>query len=57
MDLHLKNEFDGVMKNTENAQMLTRIYKEKGKKAINTAKAIQSNRSDKVIKHKGSKTC
>ena len=37
MDLHLKNEFDGVMKNTENAQMLTRIYKEKGKKAINTA--------------------
>ena len=57
MDLHLKNEFDGVMKNTENAQMLTRIYKEKGKKAINTAKAIQSNRPDKVIKHKGSKTC
>ena len=24
------------MKNTENAQMLTRTYKEKGKKAINT---------------------
>ena len=37
IDLHLETEFDGEMKNTENAQKLNRIAKEKGKKAIDTA--------------------
>ena len=36
MDSDLKTEFDGEMKNTENARKLKRIGKEKGKKAINT---------------------
>ena len=36
MDLDLETEFDGEMKNTENARELKRIAKEKGKKAINT---------------------
>ena len=37
IDLDLETEFDGEMKNTENAQKLKRIAKEKGKKAIDTA--------------------
>ena len=37
IDLDLETEFDGVMKNTENARKLKRIAKEKGKKAIDTA--------------------
>ena len=36
MDSDLKTEFDGEMKNTENARKLKRIGKEKGKKAIDT---------------------
>ena len=36
MDLNLETEFDGEMKNTENAWKLERIAKEKGKKAIDT---------------------
>ena len=36
MDSDLKTEFDGEMKNTENARKLIIIAKEKGKKAINT---------------------
>ena len=36
MDSNLKTEFDGEMKNTENARKLIRIAKEKGKKTINT---------------------
>ena len=37
IDLDLETEFDGEMKNTENARKLKRIAKEKGKKAIDTA--------------------
>ena len=37
IDLYLETEFDGEMKNTENARKLKRIAKEKGKKAINIA--------------------
>ena len=37
IDLDLETEFDGEMKNTENAQKLKRIAKENGKKAIDTA--------------------
>ena len=37
IDLDLETEVDEEMKNTENAQMLERIVKEKGKKAIDTA--------------------
>ena len=37
IDLDLEIEFDGEMKNTENARKLKRIAKEKGKKAIDTA--------------------
>ena len=37
IDLDLKTEFDGEMKNTKNAQKLKRIAKEKEKKAIDTA--------------------
>ena len=37
IDLDLETEFDGEMKNTENAQKLKRIAEEKGKKAIDTA--------------------
>ena len=37
IDLDLETEFDGEIKNTENAQKLKRIAKEKGKKAIATA--------------------
>ena len=37
IDLDLETGFDGEMKNTENAQKLKRIAKEKGKKAIDTA--------------------
>ena len=37
IDLHLETEFNGEMKNMENAQKLKRIAKEKGKKAIDTA--------------------
>ena len=36
IDLDLKTQFDGEMKNMENAQKLKRIAKEKGKKAIDT---------------------
>ena len=36
-DLALETEFDGEVKNTENARKLKRIDKEKGKKAIDTA--------------------
>ena len=34
IDLDLKTEFDGEIKNKKNAQKLKRIAKEKGKKAI-----------------------
>ena len=37
MDLDLETEFDGEMKDTENARKLKRIAKEKGRKALNTA--------------------
>ena len=37
MDLDLENEFDGEMKNMENARKLKRIAKEKKNKAIDTA--------------------
>ena len=37
IDLDLKTEFDGEMKNTENAPKLKIIAKKKGKKAIDTA--------------------
>ena len=37
IDLDLETEFDGEMKNKENAQKLKRIANEKGKKAIDTA--------------------
>ena len=37
IDLDLETEFDGEMKNTENARKLKRIAKEKGKKAIDIA--------------------
>ena len=37
IDLDLETEFDGEMKNTENARKLKRIAEEKGKKTINTA--------------------
>ena len=37
IDLDLETEFDGEMKNTENARKFKRIAKEKGKKAIDTA--------------------
>ena len=37
IDLDLETEFDEEMKNTENAQKLKRIAKEKGKKALDTA--------------------
>ena len=37
IDLDLETEFDGEMKNTENAQKLKRIAKEKGKNSIDTA--------------------
>ena len=36
MDLDLETEFDGEMKNTENARQLKSIAKKKGKKAIDT---------------------
>ena len=36
IDLDLETEFDGDMKNTENARKLKRIAKEEGKKAIDT---------------------
>ena len=37
IDLDLETEFDGEIKNKENAQKLKRIADEKGKKAIDTA--------------------
>ena len=37
ISLDLETEFDGEMKNTENARKLKRIAEEKGKKTINTA--------------------
>ena len=37
IDSDLETEFDGEMENTENAQKLKRIAKEKEKKAIDTA--------------------
>ena len=38
IDLDLETEFDGEMKDTENAQkLMKRIAEEKGKKAIDTA--------------------
>ena len=37
IDLDFGTEFDGEMKNTENARKLKRIAKERGKKAIDTA--------------------
>ena len=37
IDLDLETEFDEETKNTENAQKLKRIAKEKGKKATDTA--------------------
>ena len=37
IDLDLETEFDGEMKNTENARKLKRIAKEKRKKTIDTA--------------------
>ena len=46
--LDLETEFDGEIKNTENAQKLKRIAKEKGKKAIVSAwksKPLRSQRS------------
>ena len=46
--LDLETEFDGEIKNTENAQKLKRIAKEKGKKAIVSAwksKPFRSQRS------------
>ena len=48
IDLDLETEFDGEIKNTENAQKLKRIAKEKGKKAIDSAwksKPLRSQRS------------
>ena len=53
--LNLESEFDGEMKNTENAWKLERIAKEKGKKAIDTtwnSKLLHSQyllRSKKLI--------
>ena len=46
--LDLESEFDGEIKNTENAQKLKRIAKEKGKKAIDSAwksKPLRGQRS------------
>ena len=37
IDLDLEIDFDGEMKNTENARKLKKIAKEKGKKTIDTA--------------------
>ena len=37
VDLDLETQFDGEMKNTENAQKLKIIAKEKGKKPIDTS--------------------
>ena len=38
IDLDLETEFDGEMKNTENARKLKRIANEKGKRAIDIAR-------------------
>ena len=40
IDLDLETQFDGEMKNIENAQKLKRIAKEKGKKDIYTVKTF-----------------
>ena len=42
IDIDLETQFDGEMKNTENARKLKRIAKKIGKKAIDTAR--KSNR-------------
>ena len=48
--LDLESEFDGEIKNTENAQKLKRIAKEKGKKAIVSAWKSKPFRSQRYLR-------